>query len=82
MGLPLEEEGHFTALLKELSDKKECLGVMNFGLAVTTLEDVFLKVGDSKMGKEGEDNLAMVIEVIILLFSKYLHSKLGGGLQV
>ena len=64
MGLPIEEESHFTALLRELSDRKDALGVTNFGLSVTTLEDVFLKVGESKMRKEGEDNLAMEMEVL------------------
>lgn len=64
MELPTEEEGHFTALLRELSDRKESLGVTNFGLSVTTLEDVFLIVGESKFGKEGQDNLAHEMEVI------------------
>eukprot|EP00095_Tigriopus_kingsejongensis_P007158 maker-scaffold285_size222332-snap-gene-1.18 protein:Tk07158 transcript:maker-scaffold285_size222332-snap-gene-1.18-mRNA-1 annotation:"hypothetical protein TcasGA2_TC002276" len=45
MSLSTEEEDKFSGLLKELASCKADLGIANFGLSVTTLEDVFLKVG-------------------------------------
>ena len=54
MSLPTEEEKKFSPLLKELSEVKDSIGVSSFGLSVTTLEDVFLKVGtmeDSELYK-------------------------------
>ncbi|TRY81063.1 hypothetical protein TCAL_04547 [Tigriopus californicus] len=45
MSLPTESEEKFSDLLKRLTDMKSRLGIANFGLSVTTLEDVFLKVG-------------------------------------
>ena len=53
MSLPTEDEAKLPALLKELSEKKKDLGINNFGLSVTTLEDVFLKVGAA----ETEENM-------------------------
>lgn len=45
MSLPSDSEDKFTDMLKGLTDAKATLGIANFGLSVTTLEDVFLKVG-------------------------------------
>lgn len=53
MSLPTAEEGKFSQLLKELSENKTGLGVDNFGLSVTTMEDVFLAVGNTN---SNEDN--------------------------
>ncbi len=50
MSLPAEEESSFTEMLRRLSEAKEQLGVTNFGLSVTTLEDVFLRVGSNAEG--------------------------------
>jgi len=47
MSLPTDNESNFTELLKQLSNRKDDLGVANFGLSVTTLEDVFLRVGSN-----------------------------------
>ena len=60
MTLPSNEENKFTGLLKNLSEEKEKLGIINFGLSVTTLEDVFLKVGESITAN---DNPALELEV-------------------
>jgi len=45
MSLPTDNEQVLSNLLKKLSVDKDNLGINNFGLSVTTLEDVFLKVG-------------------------------------
>lgn len=42
--LPLSSSPAFPALLGELDKSKDPLGVANYGLSVTTLEEVFLKV--------------------------------------
>ncbi|KAJ8925956.1 hypothetical protein NQ315_009809 [Exocentrus adspersus] len=54
--LPLEDNSKIAALLSYLEDNKEDLKIENVSVAVTTLEDVFLKVKmendtDSKMDK-------------------------------
>ena len=43
LALPKEDVGRFAALFDLLERHKERLDVLNFGLAVTTMEDVFLK---------------------------------------
>ncbi len=50
MALPSEDEDRFTEMLKALSESKSKLGIANFGLSVTTLEDVFLRVGSNADG--------------------------------
>eukprot|EP00501_MAST-03F_sp_TOSAG23-6_P000894 GSMAST32.ASY1.ANO1.930.1 assembled CDS len=45
--LPFEFSNCFEELLMEINTKKDKLGILNFGLSVTTLEEVFLKVGNS-----------------------------------
>lgn len=60
MSLPTETEEKLTEVLFKLTEKKAELGVSNFGLSVTTLEDVFLKVGaevDKKSEEEEEEEL-------------------------
>eukprot|EP00891_Asterochloris_glomerata_P006032 jgi/Astpho2/6032/e_gw1.00084.157.1_t len=41
--LPKDEASRFPELLRQLDDSKQRLGVASYGLAVTTLEEVFLK---------------------------------------
>ena len=48
-------ETELADLLKELSSKKDLLGVSNFGLSSTTLEDVFIKVGLEVQRRLGEE---------------------------
>ena len=43
-GLPLEASSTFPTLLRELDKQLPSLGLVNYGLSVTTLEEVFLKV--------------------------------------
>jgi len=42
--IPLEQSAKFPDLFEELDEKQEALGLDSWGLSVTTLEEVFLKV--------------------------------------
>ncbi|XP_057304734.1 phospholipid-transporting ATPase ABCA3-like [Hydractinia symbiolongicarpus] len=50
MSYILEEEstGLFKGLFEELEEKKDDYGISSFGISVTTLEEVFLKVGEGE----------------------------------
>nr|XP_025035890.1 ATP-binding cassette sub-family A member 3 [Pelodiscus sinensis] len=51
--LPTESTHRFEALFTELEQKREELGIASYGASVTTMEEVFLRVGklvDSSMG--------------------------------
>ena len=41
--LPENESPNFAKLFESLEQAKTEMGILNFGLAVTTMEDVFLK---------------------------------------
>eukprot|EP00475_Leptophrys_vorax_P022719 TRINITY_DN3093_c0_g1_i4.p1 TRINITY_DN3093_c0_g1~~TRINITY_DN3093_c0_g1_i4.p1 ORF type:complete len:1562 (-),score=428.94 TRINITY_DN3093_c0_g1_i4:659-5344(-) len=45
--MPLESSSRFPRMLRDLEDRKYGLGVTNYGLSVTTLEEVFLKIGQN-----------------------------------
>lgn len=45
----------FAALFKELEDRRIELHIKNFGLSFNTLEQVFLKVGDSVASEKDKD---------------------------
>ena len=44
--LPLTEACVFPDLFDEIEDNKETLGIASFGISITTMEEVFLKVGE------------------------------------
>lgn len=44
--LPQEDVSRFEALFLEMEQKKEELGINSYGASVTTMEEVFIKVGD------------------------------------
>lgn len=46
----------FPELLRQLDDSKQRLGVASYGLAVTTLEEVFLKVSLQQGGSDSGSN--------------------------
>lgn len=53
----------FPALLRELEAKRQPLGVDSYGLSVTTLEEVFLRVTEGageKLPKESTQDLSVV----------------------
>ncbi|CAD5114243.1 DgyrCDS3384 [Dimorphilus gyrociliatus] len=45
--LPQKSTNKFEAMFKTLEENKESLGINSFGASVTTMEEVFLKVGES-----------------------------------
>ncbi len=61
MSLPTEEESKMPSLLKDLSEEKDRVGINNFGLSVTTLEDVFLKVGAADTDEDLEVGVMMLL---------------------
>lgn len=46
MQLPMDEVKKFPALFNEIDSKKDSLGITTYGISITTLEEVFLKVGE------------------------------------
>jgi hypothetical protein len=42
--LPMQDSSSFPALFNALDKQKEQLGVVNYGMSMTTMESVFLKV--------------------------------------
>ncbi|XP_052680751.1 phospholipid-transporting ATPase ABCA3-like [Crassostrea angulata] len=49
--LPTEETANFEALFSELEENGSHIGVGSFGLSATTMEEVFLKVKDDRIGE-------------------------------
>ena len=56
--LPTEETGKFSSLFESLEKQKENLDILNIGISVTTLEEVFLRIGDDENSDETEANLS------------------------
>jgi ATP-binding cassette, subfamily A (ABC1), member 3 len=59
--MPLADVGRFPALFNELDDKKSTLKYQEYGISITTLEEVFLNVGTEvdlkrKAGKERKEH--------------------------
>ncbi|XP_074649372.1 phospholipid-transporting ATPase ABCA3-like isoform X2 [Tubulanus polymorphus] len=48
--LPQESSDQFEALFTELEQNKDDLGISSYGASVTTMEEVFLRVGESSDG--------------------------------
>ncbi|KAK3103434.1 hypothetical protein FSP39_019190 [Pinctada imbricata] len=58
--LPFHESHKFVALFEALEETKEKLGLESYGTSATTMEEVFLKVGESaKQGSENVDNTSL-----------------------
>eukprot|EP00045_Choanoeca_perplexa_P016896 m.234753 g.234753 ORF g.234753 m.234753 type:complete len:1739 (-) comp17391_c0_seq2:66-5282(-) len=55
--LPRDSSSVFPALFEELDTKQQELGVMSYGLSITTMEEVFLKVGE-----HGDDDTKIDIQ--------------------
>ena len=54
--LPSDYSHKFEELFSEIESNREELGVASYGASVTTLEEVFIKVGDEFHLKEEETN--------------------------
>ncbi|KAG1652005.1 ATP-binding cassette sub-family A member 3 [Nymphon striatum] len=44
--LPHESSSNFQALFQQIEDNKEALGISGYGASITTMEEVFIKVGE------------------------------------
>nr|QNH67859.1 ATP-binding cassette transporter subfamily A member 3 X2 [Brachionus rotundiformis] len=54
--LPSDQTAKFSYLLDEIDKHREMLNIMNVGISVTTIEDVFLKIGDQEHSEEIDEN--------------------------
>ena len=50
--LPINANAKFPALMRDLDSKRASLGISNWGLSVTTMEEVFLRVAGHQSHKE------------------------------
>ena len=46
--IPIEYSPKFKEFFQKFDDKRVSLGVASYGISITTLEEVFLAVGDGK----------------------------------
>ncbi|XP_060076879.1 phospholipid-transporting ATPase ABCA1-like [Ylistrum balloti] len=68
--LPFEESPKFEKLFEDIESNSASLGISSFGTTATTMEEVFLKVGESSKseddededGKNGHSNTTFVVE--------------------
>ncbi|XP_077864744.1 phospholipid-transporting ATPase ABCA3-like [Saccoglossus kowalevskii] len=68
--LPRESTASFKAMCKALEDDRENLGIASFGISVTTLEEVFLKV--DQMAEEENNDEPSTLEAYD---NDHLHNK-------
>lgn len=54
MTLPAEDEAKFYELFKDLGENGPEMGILNFNISMTTLEDVFLSVGEKMIQEQIE----------------------------
>ncbi len=54
--LPIEASSKFAKFFEEMDSLKNELGLNTYGVSVTTLEDVFLKVAQGDFGKPKKNN--------------------------
>nr|UOU03313.1 ATP-binding cassette subfamily A3-2 [Brachionus rubens] len=54
--LPTEDAAKFSYLLDELDKKAETFNILNIGISVTTIEDVFLKIGEYEDAEDIDPN--------------------------
>jgi hypothetical protein len=71
--LPREQAGAFAALLRRLDAEGPHLGVSSYGLSVTTLEEVFLRITE-QVGAAG-----VVVVVVDLPYGGFEVWGKGGG---
>ncbi|XP_067927873.1 phospholipid-transporting ATPase ABCA3-like [Watersipora subatra] len=58
--LPDDKVSAFPQMFAELENTKESLGILGFGASVTTMEEVFMKVGEGQMTAEDEDGIETI----------------------
>ena len=57
--LPSEYSHQFENLFGEIEEKREELGIASFGASVTTLEEVFIKVGEEQDSADSKSHTAL-----------------------
>lgn len=73
--LPTDQSGLFESLFKDLEDNNKSYGIQSFGISLTTMEEVFLKVavgidhgvkkdGKEEMDRKAADDMAFELEDI------------------
>lgn len=62
--LPLEEAKNFSNFFTELDKRLHELGVREYGMAVTTLEEVFLTVGHGDLSKTARERASTLKEMV------------------
>ncbi|XP_014676332.1 PREDICTED: LOW QUALITY PROTEIN: ATP-binding cassette sub-family A member 3-like [Priapulus caudatus] len=87
--LPSESVGSFSELFDRLDAGREKLGVCSYGASVTTMEEVFLKVGEgmdmnlkSVMRTEYNTMTRCSIDLDVVPSSSEDHMKLNGGARL
>ena len=63
--IPSDQALHFPAMFSDLEKDKLELGIANFGLDVTTMDDVFLKIGELQENEEINDNEEVCMKPIM-----------------
>ncbi|KAK3103896.1 hypothetical protein FSP39_022745 [Pinctada imbricata] len=60
--LPFDQSSKFKSLFEEVETRSQSLGIASFGVSATTMEEVFLKVGESgaEEALEAKENLSPV----------------------
>jgi ATP-binding cassette subfamily A (ABC1) protein 3 len=54
--LPSQDSARFAQLFERLEKEKENLSILNIGISITTLEDVFLRIGETEDPASFEDS--------------------------
>ena len=62
--LPLEEAKNFATFFNEFDKQQNELGVREYGMAVTTLEEVFLTVGHGDLSKTARERASTLKEMV------------------
>ncbi len=53
--LPMSQMKHFEELFSMLDQKKESLGIQTYGVSITTMEEVFLRVAHLDEDQSGKN---------------------------
>lgn len=61
--LPSSATASFPTLFDKLEAEKETLGIQSFGISVTTMEEVFMKVGENADSEKYVD-ISVVLSVV------------------
>ena len=66
--LPSGQSARFPAMFLDLEKEKVALGIANFGLDLTTMDDVFLKIGKLQENEDVEEIETAVLSPEVVIF--------------